>query len=108
MRANVQEHNMASLTNEDETVTTTQVVFLTALDPMLSMAGKSEFFPKVVALLVCDKANQLIRLPCSHGGKPANRSKIFKFPVERGCSVNKAHLHFIVIPGTRYLSTPSS
>ncbi len=92
---------MASFTNENETVTATQVIFLTALDPVLSIAGKSEHFPEFVALLVCDEAYQLIGLPCRHRGESAVRSKIFKFPVERRCSVNKAHLHFISIPGTR-------
>ncbi len=101
MGTDIQENGMASFMYENETVTTTQAVFLTALDPVLSIAGKSEFFPEFVALLVCDEAYQLIGLPCRHGGKSAGRSKIFEFPVERRCSVNKAHLHFIYVPGTR-------
>jgi len=98
---------MASFANKNETVTATQIIFLTTLDPVLSIGGKSEFFPEFVALLVCDEAYQLIGLPCRHGGKSACCSKIFEFPVERRCSVNKAHLRFIVTPGTRHLSIPS-
>ncbi|HEX2994784.1 MAG TPA: hypothetical protein VHP14_08170 [Anaerolineales bacterium] len=91
---------MAASTKENEAVTTTQAIFLTTLDPMLSIAGKSEFFSKLIALLVCEKTYQLIGFPRCHRGKPARRPEIVEFPVKCSSSVNEAHHPLVVIAGT--------